>query len=65
MNIYSIASIVTTVLSFVAFIGIVLWAWSSRRRKAFEEAANAPFALPEDGAGNGTTADQQRAERRS
>ena len=48
MNVYSIASIVTTVLSFIAFLGIVAWAWSSRRRSAFEEAANAPFALPDE-----------------
>jgi cytochrome c oxidase cbb3-type subunit 4 len=65
MNIYSIASIVTTVLSFLAFIGIVAWAWSSRRRKAFEDAANAPFALPDDGADSAMTANQQRAERRA
>jgi cytochrome c oxidase cbb3-type subunit 4 len=65
MNIYSIAGIVTTVVSFLAFLGIVAWAWSGRRRQAFEDAANAPFALPDDGAENGVTADQLRAERRS
>jgi len=48
MSIYSIVSIVTTVLSFVIFIGIVVWAYSRGRRKAFDEAANAPFALPDD-----------------
>ena len=65
MNIYSIAGIATTVVSFLAFLGIVAWAWSGRRREAFEDAANAPFALPDDGAENGVTADQPRAERRS
>jgi len=65
MDIYSVMGTVTTVLSFVAFLGIVAWAWSGHRRKAFEEAANAPFALPDDGAYHGATADQQRAERRS
>jgi cytochrome c oxidase cbb3-type subunit 4 len=35
-------------LSFVAFLGIVAWAWGSGRRKAFDEAANAPFALPDE-----------------
>ena len=65
MNIYSLASIVTTVLSFLAFLGIVAWAWSRRREKAFEEAANAPFALPDDAAQNNLTADKQDAERRS
>lgn len=33
-----------TVLMFVTFIGIVIWAWSSKRKKAFDEAANLPFA---------------------
>ena len=46
MNIYSILSVAATVLSFLSFLGIVAWAYSSRRRAAFAEAANAPFALP-------------------
>ena len=63
MNIYSVIGVVTTVLSFLAFLGIVAWAYSGRRQAAFAEAANAPFALPDDsdcaaGIGN-------RAERRS
>lgn len=33
-----------TLVLFVIFIAIVLWAWSKRRRKAFDEAANLPFA---------------------
>lgn len=33
-----------TVLMFVTFIGIVIWAWSSKRKQAFDEAANLPFA---------------------
>jgi cytochrome c oxidase cbb3-type subunit IV len=32
-----------TLLLMVAFIGIVYWAWSSRRRKDFEEAASLPL----------------------
>ncbi|HRP27506.1 MAG TPA: cbb3-type cytochrome c oxidase subunit 3 [Burkholderiaceae bacterium] len=36
--------IATTLLSFAAFIGIVIWAWSRRNRKRFEEAAMLPFA---------------------
>jgi cytochrome c oxidase cbb3-type subunit IV len=48
MNVYSAISIATTVLSFVLFLGIVAWAYSRRRRRAFEEAANAPFALADD-----------------
>jgi len=33
-----------TALSFVLFIGIVFWAYSSRQRSRFDEAANLPFA---------------------
>ena len=36
--------IVVTLLSFVAFAGVVAWAWSRRNRAAFEEAAMLPFA---------------------
>ena len=36
-----------TVLVFVTFIGIVFWAWSGKRKQAFEEAANLPFVEPE------------------
>ncbi|HJV82812.1 cbb3-type cytochrome c oxidase subunit 3 [Noviherbaspirillum sp.] len=37
-----------TVLSFLTFIGIVLWAYSSRRGADFEAAANLPFADEKD-----------------
>ena len=37
-----------TVVSFATFIGIVLWAYSRKRKPAFDDAANAPFALPDD-----------------
>ena len=33
-----------TALALVAFIGVFFWAWSSKRKGAFEEAANLPFA---------------------
>jgi len=33
-----------TILVFVAFIGVVLWAYSSKRKNSFDEAANLPFA---------------------
>ena len=36
-----------TVLVFIAFIGVWIWAWSDKRKQAFEEAANLPFV--EDG----------------
>jgi len=37
-----------TVASFLAFIGIVIWAYSGRRRQAFDRAARS--VLEEDGA---------------
>ncbi len=33
-----------TVLAFGAFIAVCVWAYSSKRRDDFEEAANLPFA---------------------
>lgn len=35
---------VGTLLALIAFIGICLWAYSKRRKKDFDEAANLPFA---------------------
>ncbi len=32
-----------TLVLLIIFIGIVLWAWSGRRKQDFEEAANIPF----------------------
>lgn len=46
MDINDIRSILT-VLAFVTFAGIVVWAYSGRRRAAFEEAANLPFTEEE------------------
>jgi cytochrome c oxidase cbb3-type subunit IV len=37
-----------TLLLMVLFIGIVWWAFSSRQKKRFEEAANLPFADEDD-----------------
>lgn len=56
---FTVLGSTTTVLAFVAFIGVVVWAYSKRRREAFEQAANAPFALPDDAAA------PDNAERRS
>ena len=33
-----------TVLAFVAFIAVCVWAYSSKRRADFDQAANLPFA---------------------
>jgi len=36
--------VVMTVLAFVAFIGIVVWAFSRKRKRDFDEAARLPFS---------------------
>ena len=33
-----------TLVSFVTFVVIVAWAYSGRRKQAFDDAANLPFA---------------------
>lgn len=42
MDINDIRSMVT-VVSFVAFLTIVAWAWSKRNKADFDEAAKLPF----------------------
>jgi cytochrome c oxidase cbb3-type subunit 4 len=38
-----------TLVLMLAFVGVVVWAWSGKRRKDFEEAARLP--LDDDGPG--------------
>lgn len=35
---------VMTVVSFIVFVGIIVWAWQGRRRDSFDDAARLPFA---------------------
>lgn len=35
---------VGTILAMAAFIGICIWAWSSKNKASFDEAAQLPFA---------------------
>jgi cytochrome c oxidase cbb3-type subunit 4 len=42
MDIIVIQSVWTVVVT-VLFIGIVIWAWSGKRKQRFDEAANLPF----------------------
>ena len=35
--------VIIAVLSFVAFVGIVIWAYSRKRKRDFDEAARLPF----------------------
>ena len=55
----------STVVAFVTFAGIVAWAYSKRREQAFEQAANAPFALPDDVYDENAPGRGESAERRS
>lgn len=42
MEINTLREIVTT-LSFVVFVGILVWAWRHRQTQDFKDAANLPF----------------------
>jgi cytochrome c oxidase cbb3-type subunit 4 len=55
MEIYPTLASAFTVISFLMFIGIVAWAYSSHRSKAFEAAAQEPFALPDETDGGSPT----------
>ncbi|HSH73927.1 MAG TPA: cbb3-type cytochrome c oxidase subunit 3 [Methylophilaceae bacterium] len=35
--------ILATVISFIAFVGILIWVWRHRNTGDFKEAANLPF----------------------
>ncbi|MGI3130235.1 cbb3-type cytochrome oxidase subunit 3 [Halopseudomonas pachastrellae] len=37
-----------TVFAFIAFVGVVIWAYSASKKKDFDEAAQLPFADEED-----------------
>jgi cytochrome c oxidase cbb3-type subunit 4 len=44
---------VSTVVMFIAFIAIVAWAWSSKRKAAYDEAARVPLEDDEAPAATG------------
>lgn len=39
---------IAAVLALVAFMAVVFWAYSSKRKEGFDEAANLPFADEDD-----------------
>ncbi len=43
---------ISTAFLLIVFIGLIFWAYSSKRKKSFDEAANLPFA--DDGAQAGS-----------
>jgi cytochrome c oxidase cbb3-type subunit 4 len=65
MNWVSFLGSVSTVVAFLTFLGIVAWAYSKRRTEAFRQAADAPFALPDDVYDGDASARGKSAERRS
>jgi cbb3-type cytochrome oxidase subunit 3 len=46
--IYSLLASAMTVVSFLVFVAICAWAYARHREKPYADAANAPFALPDD-----------------
>ena len=44
---------IATIVVMVAFVGICIWAYSSKRKDDFKEAANLPFADEQDGDNKG------------
>jgi len=40
---YSLMLSIWTIVVLVLFVGIVIWAWSGKRKQRFDEAANIPF----------------------
>jgi cytochrome c oxidase cbb3-type subunit IV len=47
-DVVSDARSIITVISMLTFIGIVLWAYSTRRKNDFDEAAMLPFNEEDD-----------------
>ncbi len=52
MDINDLRTVITG-LAFVAFVGIVLWAYSRKRKREFDEAASLPFKEEDVGQGAG------------
>ena len=40
---YPLMQSIWTVVVLVIFVGIVIWAWSGKRKQSFDEAAHLPF----------------------
>jgi cytochrome c oxidase cbb3-type subunit IV len=41
--------IIVTTMSFIAFMGVVFWAYSGKQKKRFDDAANLPFVDADEG----------------
>ena len=51
---------ISTFLLLVGFIAICIWAYSPKRKKRFDDAANAPFADEQDTVKDQTKKDEQK-----
>lgn len=40
---FGLAQGIWTIIVLIVFVGIVIWAWSGKRKKHFDEAARIPF----------------------
>ena len=58
MDVNDLRSVVT-VVSLIAFLGIIVWAWSRSNRAGFDEAAQLPFAEEQGAEGASRGGNQQ------
>lgn len=58
MDLPTLRGLATLVLM-IAFIGIVIWAWSGKRKSQFQAAANLPLEEDNDGHQAGTAGDKK------
>ena len=58
MDIGTFRGILTGIL-LIAFLGLVAWAYSSRRKREFDQAAQLPFADDDEQPNRDRTAEQQ------
>jgi cytochrome c oxidase cbb3-type subunit IV len=58
MDVNDLRSVVT-VVSLIAFLGIVVWAWSRSNRAGFDEAAQLPFTEEQGAEGASRGGNQQ------
>lgn len=47
----SLLGSIVTVVFFITFVGVVIWAWNGKRKAEFDAAANLPFADEEQQGG--------------
>jgi cytochrome c oxidase cbb3-type subunit 4 len=56
---------ITTLLVMIAFLSVVFWAYSRRRKKDFDEAKNLPFADDDEHNRSATEPEQDSAQSRT